>query len=52
MKRFHVHLGVNDLERSVGFYSKLFGVEPTVRKRRPSPQLKVCSRAFARSASR
>ena len=32
MKRFHVHLGVNDLERSIGFYSNLFGAEPTVRK--------------------
>jgi catechol 2,3-dioxygenase-like lactoylglutathione lyase family enzyme len=32
MKRFHVHLGVNDLERSIGFYSHLFGAEPTVRK--------------------
>ena len=32
MRRFHVHLGVNDLERSIGFYSNLFGAEPTVRK--------------------
>lgn len=32
MKRFHVHLGVADLDRSVGFYSKLFGAEPAVRK--------------------
>jgi catechol 2,3-dioxygenase-like lactoylglutathione lyase family enzyme len=32
MKRFHVHLGVNDLERSIGFYSNLFGADPTVRK--------------------
>jgi len=32
MKRFHVHLGVNDLERSIGFYSNLFGAEPAVRK--------------------
>ncbi len=29
MKRFHVHAHVVDLARSVGFYSKLFGVEPT-----------------------
>ena len=28
MKRFHVHLHVNDLATSVGFYSKLFATEP------------------------
>jgi catechol 2,3-dioxygenase-like lactoylglutathione lyase family enzyme len=32
MKRFHVHVGVADLEASIGFYSGLFGVAPTVRK--------------------
>ena len=32
MKRFHVHVGVEDLERSILFYSGLFGTEPTVRK--------------------
>ena len=32
MKRFHVHVGVHDLEKSVGFYSALFGREPTVLK--------------------
>jgi catechol 2,3-dioxygenase-like lactoylglutathione lyase family enzyme len=32
MKRFHVHLGVADLEASIEFYSKLFGAEPAVRK--------------------
>lgn len=32
MKRFHVHLGVDNLEQSIGFYSRLFGAEPTVRK--------------------
>ena len=32
MKRLHVHVGVNDLDRSVEFYSKLFGAEPTVVK--------------------
>lgn len=32
MKRLHVHVGVNDLERSIGFYSNLFAAEPTVRK--------------------
>lgn len=29
MKRFHVHLHVDDLAASVGFYSKLFAAEPT-----------------------
>jgi catechol 2,3-dioxygenase-like lactoylglutathione lyase family enzyme len=32
MKRFHVHVGVEDLEQSIRFYSGLFGAEPTVRK--------------------
>ncbi len=32
MKRLHVHIAVADLERSIGFYSTLFGAEPTVRK--------------------
>jgi catechol 2,3-dioxygenase-like lactoylglutathione lyase family enzyme len=32
MKRFHVHVGVEDLDRSIGFYSNLFGAEPAVRK--------------------
>lgn len=29
MKRFHVHVHVADLQKSIGFYSKLFGCEPT-----------------------
>jgi len=29
MKRFHVHAHVEDLARSVAFYSKMFGAEPT-----------------------
>lgn len=29
MKRFHVHLGVKDLQESVRFYSTLFGQEPS-----------------------
>jgi catechol 2,3-dioxygenase-like lactoylglutathione lyase family enzyme len=29
MKRFHVHLHVDDLARSIGFYSKLFAAAPT-----------------------
>jgi len=32
MKRFHVHVGVADLEQSIRFYSRLFGAEPTLRK--------------------
>jgi catechol 2,3-dioxygenase-like lactoylglutathione lyase family enzyme len=32
MKRFHVHVGVTDLEANIRFYSSLFGAEPTVRK--------------------
>jgi catechol 2,3-dioxygenase-like lactoylglutathione lyase family enzyme len=32
MKRFHVHVGVSDLEANIRFYSRLFGSEPTVRK--------------------
>jgi catechol 2,3-dioxygenase-like lactoylglutathione lyase family enzyme len=32
MKRFHVHMGVENLDRSVAFYSGLFGAEPSVIK--------------------
>jgi len=32
MKRMHVHVGVNDLDRSIGFYSTLFGAQPNVVK--------------------
>jgi catechol 2,3-dioxygenase-like lactoylglutathione lyase family enzyme len=32
MKRFHMHVAVSDLDQSIGFYSALFGAEPTVRK--------------------
>lgn len=32
MKRLHVHVGVADLNISIGFYSTLFGAEPTVTK--------------------
>ena len=28
MKRFHVHLHVDDLDRSIGFYSQLFATQP------------------------
>ena len=32
MKRLHISLAVEDLDRSVAFYSSLFATEPTVRK--------------------
>ena len=32
MKRLHVHVGVDDLDRSVRFYSTLFAAEPSVIK--------------------
>ena len=32
MKRLHVHVGVNDLDQSIRFYTALFASEPTVRK--------------------
>jgi catechol 2,3-dioxygenase-like lactoylglutathione lyase family enzyme len=32
MKRMHVHVAVDDLEHSIGFYSALFAAEPAVVK--------------------
>jgi catechol 2,3-dioxygenase-like lactoylglutathione lyase family enzyme len=32
MKRFHVHVAVNDLDRSISFYTAMFGEEPSVVK--------------------
>lgn len=32
MKRLHLHISVDDLTRSIGFYSTLFGAEPSVVK--------------------
>lgn len=32
MKRFHVHVGVDDLAQSIRFYSILFATEPTIVK--------------------
>lgn len=32
MNRFHVHVHVIDLDANIGFYSQLFGAEPTVVK--------------------
>ena len=33
MKRFHVHVAVDDLQANIRFYSTVFGVKPTVSKR-------------------
>jgi catechol 2,3-dioxygenase-like lactoylglutathione lyase family enzyme len=32
MKRFHVHVAVSDLDKSIAFYSAMFGEQPTVVK--------------------
>jgi catechol 2,3-dioxygenase-like lactoylglutathione lyase family enzyme len=32
MKRLHVHVGVENLERSIGFYSTLFAAQPAIVK--------------------
>jgi predicted enzyme related to lactoylglutathione lyase len=32
MKRMHVHVGVEDLDRAIGFYSALFATQPAVLK--------------------
>jgi len=32
MKRFHVHVAVDDLQANVRFYSTVFGVQPSVQK--------------------
>ena len=32
MKRLHIHMGVENLENSIGFYSILFGTAPSVTK--------------------
>ncbi|MDP2261026.1 MAG: ArsI/CadI family heavy metal resistance metalloenzyme [Caulobacter sp.] len=32
MKRLHLHIAVDDLDRSIGFYSTLFGARPAVVK--------------------
>ena len=32
MKRLHVHIAVDDLQRSIGFYSALFAAQPSVTK--------------------
>ena len=32
MKRLHVHVSVDDLDKAVGFYAALFAAQPAVRK--------------------
>jgi catechol 2,3-dioxygenase-like lactoylglutathione lyase family enzyme len=32
MKRFHLHVGVTDIDQSVAFYAQLFGAQPSVVK--------------------
>ena len=32
MKRLHIHVSVDDLSKSINFYSTLFGCEPAKRK--------------------
>jgi len=32
MKRMHLHVSVDDINKSIGFYSSLFGAAPTVSK--------------------
>ncbi len=32
MKRLHIHVAVDNLGRSIGFYSTLFAAEPTIRE--------------------
>jgi predicted enzyme related to lactoylglutathione lyase len=32
MKRMHVHVAVDDLQRAIGFYSELFAAKPSVTK--------------------
>ena len=32
MKRLHIHMGVENLDKSIGFYSILFGTSPSVTK--------------------
>jgi catechol 2,3-dioxygenase-like lactoylglutathione lyase family enzyme len=55
MKRFHVHVSVHDLDRSIRFYTTLFAAEPTVRKEDyakwmlddPRVNFAISERAFA-----
>jgi len=44
MKRFHVHVHVEDLAKSIAFYSQLFGAQPI---KAESDYAKWCSAAKA-----
>ena len=48
MKRFHVHIAVDQLDSSVRFYSALFGEEPSVLKSDYAKWGKIVSAAGAR----
>ena len=39
MKRFHVHVAVPDLARSIQFYSAMFSAQPSVVSEEPAPSL-------------
>ena len=30
MKRMHIHLSVDDLDKNIKFYTTMFGAEPTI----------------------
>jgi catechol 2,3-dioxygenase-like lactoylglutathione lyase family enzyme len=32
MKRMHIHISVDNLDQSIGFYSQLFGAQPSMQK--------------------
>ncbi len=41
MKRFHVHLHVQDLQASIAFYSRLFSAQPSLRRKSIEIAVKV-----------
>jgi predicted enzyme related to lactoylglutathione lyase len=45
MKRFHVHVSVDDLAQSIRFYSTLFAVDPTRNPSRRNSQNAMPDRA-------
>jgi len=54
MARMHIHISVDDLDRSIGFYSTIFGTKPTTQKTdyakwlldNPSINFAISSRGF------
>ena len=46
MKRFHVHVAVDNLEEGIAFYSKAFGAQPTVHKSDYGKKALDCHRAL------